>query len=171
MSQENNNGERSLHAGDDREFERTWWRVEVGVWIFLTLLIVVAATGLLGRGPMAKKIVRSYDGRLVVEYERIGRFKTPSSMLIQISPGEFKGGEASLWVNNAIVKQMGLQRVIPVPGRAEPGPDGVTYTWPVSDGTKTFAVRLDLQPDKPGIFPGELGADAERVGVRSLTFP
>ena len=172
MSQEkNDNEERSLHAGDDQAFEQIWWRVEVGIWIFLCLLIGVATTGVLGRGPLAKGMARSPDGRLVVEYERIGRYKTPSSMKVQISPEEIKDGMASLWVNNAIVNQMGLQRVVPEPGRAEPGPNGVTYTWPLSTTANTFVVRLDLQPDKPGIFQQEIETRGRHISVRSVTFP
>jgi hypothetical protein len=172
MSQENNaNDERSLHAGDDLEFEKIWWRVEVGIWVFLVLFIGTAATGLLGRGPLAKEKVSSADGRLVVNYDRISRFKTPSETIVQISPGEVKDHEVSLWMNDTILKHLGLSQVVPQPERTEPGPDGVMYTWHVADATTSFAVRLDLQPDQPGVFQEEFRTATAQVRMRSVTLP
>lgn len=172
MSQENEpNEERSLHAGDDREFERTWWRIEIGIWIFLVLLIVTAATGLLGRGPLAKRKVSSPDGRLLVNYERVSRFKTPSSTIVHISPVQPHGKEVSLWVNDTMMKHLGLSKVVPQPDEAEPGPDGVTYKWEVGEGAPSFEVRFDLEPDQPGVFEEEFKTETGGVKMRSVTLP
>jgi hypothetical protein len=163
--------ERSLHAGDDREFEDVWWRIEIGIWIFLVLLIGTAATGLLGRGPLAKKKVSSPDGRLVVNYDRVSRFKTPSATIVQIFPANANADEVRLWVNDTMVKHLGLSNVVPQPDEAEPGPDGVTYTWKVGKGTNSLEVRFDLQPDQPGVFEEEFRTDTSQVKVRSVTLP
>jgi hypothetical protein len=172
MPQDEHDGqERSLHAGDDLDFEKTWWRIEIGIWIFLVLFIGTAATGLLGRGLLAKEKVSSADGRLVVNYDRISRFKTPSTTIVRISPGEVKDHEVSLWMNDTILKHLGLSQVVPQPERTEPGPDGVTYTWHVADATTSFAVRLDLQPDQPGVFQEEFRTGAAQVRMRSVTLP
>lgn len=172
MSQENEpNEERSLHAGDDREFERTWWRIEIGIWIFLVLLIVTAATGLLGRGPLAKRKVSSPDGRLLVNYERVSRFKTPSSTIVHISPVQPHGKEVSLWVNDTMMKHLGLSKVVPQPDEAVPGPDGVTYKWEIEKGTPSFEVRFDLEPDQPGVFEEEFKTETGGVKMRSVTLP
>jgi len=172
IKENSENQERSLKISDDVEFERTWWRIEIGIWIFLTAFLVIAATGLLGRGPLAKGRIASPDGQLSVQYERISRYKTPSTMIIQISPGRTRTGETSLWVNNGIVRQMGLQRVVPEPHRTEPGPDGVTYVWPIADPATTFTVRLDMQPDTAGVSDQEIRTDsAHSIGMRSVTVP
>lgn len=164
-------GEPSLHAGDDTEFEKAWWRIEIGIWVFLVLLIGSAATGLLGRGPLAKKKASSPDGRLVVNYDRISRFKTPSATIVQISPSGAGGHDISLWVNDTLVRHLGLSKVVPDPERSEPGPGGVTYTWRVGDITRPFAVRLDLEPDQPGVFNEEFRTETGQVKVRSVTLP
>lgn len=172
MSQEKQPTEdRSLHAGDDLEFEKAWWRIETGIWIFLILLIGTAATGLLGRGRWAKEKISSPDGRLMVNYDRVSRFKTPSATIVRIVPERSDADEVTLWVNDTMMKHLGLSTIVPQPDEAVPGPDGVTYKWEIEKGTPSFEARFDLQPDQPGMFHEEFRTDTSRVKMRSVTLP
>jgi hypothetical protein len=161
-----------LNIGDDEDFEKAWWRVEVGVWLFLCAFLACAAAGLWGRGWLANASASSTDAQLTVRFERILRFKTPSRMEVTISPALNHDGRISLWVSRDLLKQLGMQQVIPQPDRSVPQEDGVTYEWASGTGNHLVGVAFDLQPEAPGMFLGSIQTDSlHRLTLRSIVLP
>lgn len=161
-----------LSLGYDRDFERQWWRIEVGLWSFLTAVLFLGLTGLLGRGPMAHKMISSTDGALTVDFQRIARYKTPDAMTIRLDPKLYRNGQAYLWLNRAIVERMGLQRIVPQPALSIPGNDGIGYLFPVSDPAKPTLIYLAKEPASPGFFEEEVKTDPEHdVFIQALILP
>jgi len=161
-----------LALGYDSEFERQWWNIEVGLWCFLSLLIIVGLTGLLGHGPLAHKTVGTMDGALVVKYQRVARYKTPDVMTIFVSPRLYQDGKAHLWLSRAIVEKAGLQRIIPEPEQSLPGEDGVTYIFPVSNPERPTLIELAKEPSSPGAFVEEVRTDSQHdMFMRTFIVP
>jgi hypothetical protein len=67
-----------IEIGENLDFQRKWWRFENVVWVLFTLIILLDAAGLFGRGPIAKAERRSADGTIDVSYERIERTDSTS---------------------------------------------------------------------------------------------
>jgi hypothetical protein len=93
---QNSNGliNNELALGDDRDFERIWWRIEVGLWTFLVAVLVLALIGLLGHGALAYKELSTSDKALEIRYERIAHYKSPAILQVRIHPTLFRDGKA-----------------------------------------------------------------------------
>ena len=137
-----------LAVGEDLEFQRKWWKVERGIWIFFLLLIIADLLGAFGRGWLAKAHRAASDNSLDITYERIERFSTPSLLRVELSPKAAHNGKAQLWVSEALVKGLGNQRVVPQPETSAVGQDGILYVFPVIGPKMT--VEFALTPTSVG---------------------
>jgi hypothetical protein len=84
-------------VGEDLRFQRRWWRFEKAVWTFFGVLVLLDLAGLFGRGPLAKAHKESADGALMVKYERVERFGTPSILTLHFGPTAVRDGVIRLW--------------------------------------------------------------------------
>lgn len=158
--------------GYDMDFENQWWRVEVSIWVFLCVLVLTGVLGLLGRGPLSRGTRGSNDSFLVVNYQRIARYKTPEEMTVRVGPELYRNGKIYLWLNRAVVEKMGLQRIIPQPLESMPGEDGIGYIFSVSDPSKPTLIYFAKEASSPGVFVEELKVDPEHdLFMRSVVLP
>lgn len=137
-----------IAVGEDLDFQRAWWRVERGIWIFFLLLIIADVLGAFGRGWLAKAHQTSKDQSFEITYERIERFSTPSILRVALSPSVVRNGKAQLWVSESLVKSLGNQRVVPQPDASAIGQNGILYTFQVT-GSPMF-VEFALAPTSVG---------------------
>lgn len=76
-------------VGEDLNFQRKWWVFERLVWVFFLLILVADFLGVFGRGWAAKAEMSNAGHTLTVDYERVMRGGTPSTMTLHLSPGLF----------------------------------------------------------------------------------
>jgi hypothetical protein len=138
-----------LAVGEDIEFQRRWWRFEKAVWVIFLLIVLLDLAGAFGRGPLAKAHANTRGGTMVVNYERIERFSTPSILTIHFRPSAVENGKIQLWVSDSVVKELGNQRVVPEPATSVIGNGGILYTF--ASTTLPDSVMFALQPSHPGI--------------------
>lgn len=139
-----------LAVGEDLEFQRKWWRFEKIVWIVFLIIVLLDLAGVFGRGPVASVHRRSSNHLMLIDYERIQRFSTPSIMTIHFDPAAVKDGKIQLWVSDSLVKELGNQRIVPQPISSVIGNGGILYTFgssPLPD-----SIGFALQPSNPGIW-------------------
>ena len=137
-----------LAVGEDLEFQRKWWKVERGIWIFFLLLIIADVLGVFGRGWLAKAHVTTGDQSMDITYERTERFNTPSTLRIVLSPAIVRDGKVQLWASESLVKALGNQRVVPQPATSAIGQNGILYTFPVTG--PGMSVEFSLTPTSIG---------------------
>jgi hypothetical protein len=75
-------------------------------------------------------------------------------MLIMFGPSAVHDQKVRLFSSDAIVNELGAQRIIPQPTISEIGPGGITYTFRTSGSPA--AVSIALQPSYPGIHRFEI---------------
>jgi hypothetical protein len=158
--------EDAVSVGEDLEFQRHWWRFEKAAWFLLAIVLIADALGAFGRGWLARTEHVTGDGTLRVRYERIERTGTPSEMTIEFGPSAVQGQKVRLFSSEAIVKELGAQRIIPQPTLSEIGPGGITYTFPATGSPATASIAL--QPSFPGIHHIELrvpGSEPVRASI------
>lgn len=161
-----------LALGDDRDFEAIWWRVEVGVWVFLVTMLILALSGLLGHGPLAHKELSSSDKALEIRYERIAHYKTPAILQVCVHPQLFQNGKAYLHLSRVTVHGMGAQRISPAPETSMPDDDGISYIFPPEDPGKPLIVMFALEPSEAGMFHQEVRTDPNhKLFFNSIVFP
>lgn len=137
-------------VGADLEFQRRWWAFEKIVWAVFTALIILDVAGLFGRGPLARAHLRTADGTVQVDYDRIARYQTPTTLTIHFAPSAVRQGKIQLWVSDSMIRQLGTQRVVPQPATSTLDHDGILYTFP--SARVADSVEFALQPKHPGIF-------------------
>lgn len=138
-----------LAVGSDVEFQHRWQHLERAAWIVLTLFLVLSIAGVFGRGPVANASAQASDRSMVVKYERIQRFGTPSVLTIQLHPSAIRDRKVQLWVSESLTKPLGTQRVVPQPLQSEIGGGGILYTFPAS--TSPASVEFQTQPSRIGL--------------------
>jgi len=141
-------------VGEDLQFQRRWWRFEKAVWVVFVLIVLLDLAGAFGRGPLAKAHANTRGGTMVVDYERIERFSTPSILTIHFGPTAVVDGKIRLWVSDSVVKELGNQRVVPEPVSSVIGNGGIFYTFAAT--ALPDSVQFALQPSRPGIAHFEL---------------
>lgn len=144
-----------IAVGEDLDFQRKWWRFENVIWVVLTLVLLLNLFGAFGRGYLAKATLRAKDESMVVRYERIERFKTPSILTVDLGPTAVREGKVRLWVSESLLTDLGNQRVIPQPLSSVVGDGGTSYTFEATEHPTT--VQFALEPSTPGICNLSLG--------------
>jgi hypothetical protein len=143
-----------LAVGEDLDFQRRWWRFERVVWYLFVALIFLDLAGVFGRGPLAKASVSSANHAIRASYERIERAGTPSMMTVTIDATTDEA--VQLFVSDAAIDGLGLQRVIPAPESTTIGDGGLTYRFP--RGSLPAIVRFEFQPVGAGIYHLTIGS-------------
>jgi hypothetical protein len=159
-----------IAVGSDLEFQRKWWRFTHGMWIVFAGIVIADLLGCFGRGPLANAQVRTSDGTMDVKYERVERFSTPSILRIQFGQNAVHDGKIQLWVDDALLKPLGNQRVIPQPAASVVDHGGILYTFPATGLPAT--VEFALEPAAPGIYSTMLRVPgAEPAKLRIYVMP
>jgi hypothetical protein len=89
-------------------------------------------TGLLGRGPLAKKTISAGPGQLEITYERVPHFKTPAAIELHLPQNASQNGHVRILLEGAVAHQAAFQEIIPQPISAAPLVDGVAADIPVT---------------------------------------
>jgi hypothetical protein len=135
-------------VGEDLRFQRKWWAFERLIWSFFLILVVCDLLGLFGQGWLANAKGATPDGALHLEYERIERATTPSTMRLQFGPSAIENGQVRVYVSESVVKGLGAQRISPEPAVSAIGDMGLTYTFAATHAPAE--VQIQLQPAVPG---------------------
>jgi hypothetical protein len=153
-------------SGVDLGVERHRRRLERVVWGVTTLVLVAAATGLFGRGPLARAHAGARGGPAWVEYERFARFHTPAAMAVHLGPDMTSRGQARVTITGNMVERLPVERVVPQPVAVAAEGDGATYTFDVSAAADSATLRFVLEPGRPG----SARATVAVAGAPPLTF-
>lgn len=137
-----------LAVGSDLEFQHRWQSMERIVWIVLIVFLLLSLAGFFGRGPVAKATAVAADKSMVVKYEWVERYSTPSVLTVLVDGSAVHNEAVQLWASETLVKPLGNQRVVPQPAKSQIGNGGVLYTFPASSGPGS--IEFQTQPSKLG---------------------
>lgn len=157
-------------VGENLAFQRRWWTLERFLWPVFLLIILADLLGLLGHGWLAKAKAADPSGTLSVDYERIERANTPSTMTLHFGPGAIRDGRIGIFVSDTVVQELGAQRIAPQPLTSTIGNGGIRYTFSASSGPAEM--QIQLQPAYPGVhrFRVQLADDAP-IDARVFVVP
>jgi hypothetical protein len=136
-------------VGENLPFQRRWWMFERFIWGFFFVLIVCDLLGLFGQGWLAKARATVPDGALRVDYERIERASTPSTMTLHFGPTAIQNGRVQVYISDSIVKGLGAQRISPQPAISAIGDKGISYTFAATHSP----AEVDIQLQPSGVGP------------------
>ena len=105
-----------------------------------------------------------------VDYDRIARYETPSTLRIRFTPAAVRHGQIKLWVSDSLVTELGTQRVIPQPTTSTLDHGGILYTFPAA--RVPDSIEFALEPKQPGIFRfGLRFSGSDLLSAKALVMP
>jgi hypothetical protein len=160
----------TVAVGEDLRFQRRWWTFEKLIWKVFLVLIIADLLGLFGHGWLAKGKASTPDGALSIDYERVERASTPSTMTLHFGPGAIRDDRIRVHVSNTVVKGLGAQRIAPQPATSAIGEDGIDYEFPATGSPAQ--VEIQLQPTTPGLQTFRIRIpDRPAIEARVLIMP
>ena len=138
-----------LAVGENLDFQRRWWTFERIIWPIFLLIVLCDLLGALGHGWLAKAKASVGGGALTVDYERIERANSPSTMTLHFGPAAIRGGAIRVYFSNSVVEKLGAQRIAPQPAVSSIGSGGISYIFPAS--VSPADVQIQLQPSAVGL--------------------
>jgi len=159
-----------LAVGENLAFQRRWWTFERIIWPIFLLIVVFDLLGGLGHGWLAKAKATTAGGALTLDYERIERANTPSTMTLHFSPAAIRDGQIKVFVSDSVVQELGAQRIAPQPAVSAVGEHGINYTFAAT--VSPAEVQIQLQPSDPGIHRFRLRIpEVAAIEARVLVLP
>lgn len=140
-------------------------------WSVMALLVLAAAFGLFGDGPLAQARAASPTGELDLEYARIARSDAPTTLRFTLRPGPSCGAAAHLTLPIEYAAAMQVQGVLPLPVRTRTARGQVTYSFEVEPRRETTVV-FDLKPQRAGVLHASFSlAGGPPLQIRQLVLP
>jgi hypothetical protein len=161
-----------LEVGQDLAFQRWEWRVQRIAWVFLLLVLVAAAGGLFGHGPIAHATVGGPDDPIRVRHDRLDRKRAATELKIEVAPGTARGGQVRVWVSRDYLDRIEIRDISPEPAESEAGANRIVYTFSVADESQPTIVSFAFEHQKVGRARGEIGlVDGASVAFSQFVYP
>ena len=125
-----------LQIDQDLAFSRREWRAQHIGWLLMVLFIIAASLGVFGRGPLSKAHVRTPDGRLGVEYQRVAHHQGPDLLRVEVQPDAIREDTVRIWFDRVYMEDRLVESVSPVPDRTVTDGDRIVYAFLVGDRTR-----------------------------------
>jgi hypothetical protein len=160
---------RSIELNEDMRFQRRMWAVERIGWILMGLVIVAAAAGLFGVGPLSWATVRQLPDLAEIDYGRSQRLTAPATIRIKTSRPRSDG--VLIEVDNAFLGAYKISSISPQPAQSTAVAHGVRFRFDVAEGTPATIV-FHVSPQRMGLFRPKLTiAGAQPVELPVFIFP
>lgn len=147
----------------DPSFQKREWSVQLVVWIVMGLLVVGALFGLFGEGPLSSTEAADPGTEFSLTYERFAR-RHGETWLEVDAPGA-ESAHMELWTDRTYAERVLVRQMIPEPMSVRSDGDRIVYVFE-SAPAKPFRVRIILEPDEIGLYPGHIGV----LGGPSVAF-
>jgi hypothetical protein len=162
---------RETDIEQDDAFERRSFNVQRVGWIVMTLLVIAAAAGLLGSGPLAKSTA-SAAGAFTVEYERLTRYQAKQTLQVHLQPAVTGRREARLWLSRHFLDSSKIETVVPTPVRVEGSADRIYYVFHMAKPGDPLLVSFNLQAEQIGLVDARIGVDdGHEVKLKQFVYP
>lgn len=148
-----------LEINEDPAFQERSWKVQRIGWLAGLLLLVAAALGLFGPGPLSSTSAGEPGSALFVEYDHFVRYQSPAMWKVEVGPGAARDGELRIGIGRELADSVQMAGVVPEPERVEALPDGLVYVFAVPDPTHPTRVTFDYEPNVFGRMAGRVGID------------
>ena len=160
-----------LQIEDDAPFQRREWQMERAGWAGLMVLVIAAAAGAFGGGPLSNAHASDETGQLVVHYERFVRASAPAELRMQLLPATATDGEAAVWIDAAYWRDLEVSSVVPEPSRVEQRGQRIVYVFSMIDGADPAEIVFRYRPMRAGRLEGRFGvSDGVPAAVRQFAF-
>lgn len=161
-----------LEIEEDVGFQEREWKVERVGWAALVLVVLLAAAGLFGHGPVSWTSASTDDGSLEVEFERFGRRGGSQDLVIRADAAAATDNTWQIDVSLAYSTSMDVDAITPEPESVEAVDGAIRYTFARSTEGVDLEVTFSVTPDGMWNVAGDIAlADGPSVRVSHFLFP
>lgn len=162
---------RDLQIEQDLGFQRREWRVQRAAWAVVGLLLLMAFGGLFGDGPLARRTLRSPDGRLVARVQKFERHRSPSAIVLRVRPEPGKDS-VQVWVSREFAEDQHFETIHPEPDTVTVGGDRIVYEFSVGGAEEQVQIAFQAMPEGLGSHAVRLGlVDGPALAFGQFVFP
>ena len=162
---------RDLEVEQDLVFQRREWLVQRVAWAVLALLLLLGFGGAFGDGPLARRTLRSPDGRLVATVARFERHRSPSAVVLRVRPEQGEGTVA-VWMSREFAEHQHFETIHPEPESVTVGQDRMVYEFNVGGADDVVEIAFDSLPEGIGGKRVRLGlVDGPTLAFGQFVFP
>lgn len=138
----------------------------------MALTTLAALLGLLGRGPLSRTTVGAESEPLSVEYNRFGRFQSPTTLRLNLGSDAARKGLVRVWLDRDYLENVQIQQITPEPQRVEAGSERLIYVFQLSELNQRTAVTFYLQLEHIGFLPGQVGlVEGQTLNFNQFIYP
>ena len=145
-----------LQIRENPDFQRSFWIIERIGWVLVALILIAALLGLFGTGLFSRTRAGDKNGPLWLEYNRFGRFQSPSTLRVHIGRGETKK-IARIWFDRNYVKGIQIEQITPEPDSVEFVSDRLVYTFKLAKPIEPAEVTFHMKLEQFGSLSGKVG--------------
>lgn len=144
-----------LELPQDARFQRRSWAIERAAWVGYALLLLAAALGVFGSGPLSSIHIREPNDALRVDTERFARLDADLTLRIEalVHSGSTT---ATLAFDEKYIRDMHVESVVPEPAEVQMYDGRCYYTFAITEPQYPTRVIFRLKPDRAGIVSGKL---------------
>ena len=139
----------SLELEQDIDAQRREWRFERAGWLLIVVLVVAALTGAFGDGPLARHVARSPVNGATVEYDRVVRSGTASTLTLMLGASDATDTIADFAFDRRYLASMGVDRITPAPIESRASNEWVVYR--IRRATAGQPAQVDIVVSPQGI--------------------
>lgn len=127
-----------IDIGQDLKFQRRAWVTQRIGWGVMSVITLIALTGLLGRGPFARATETAAGSGLTVEYPRFDRHRSPQVLRVHLDdPSAIVDDEVRLAFDRSFLEDVEVHAVYPEPDSVLAEGELVVYVFQVSEQAPT----------------------------------
>jgi hypothetical protein len=158
-----------LDINQDLSVQERMWTIQRAGWAAMGFIVVLALAGLFGRGPVSQVTVGGSQEGLQVEYERFGRYQSPTDIKMLVRPE--REGLLSIWIDHSYLAQVEIQQIVPEPTTAALTDGGVRFEWHAATW-EPARVTFYLLPHTRGRLSGAFRTSGNAgVRIRQFIYP
>jgi hypothetical protein len=148
-----------LEIEEDIKFQQWEWRVSRLGWVLMALVLLAGTLGVFGVGILSGTTRQSEGGLLEVQYEKFGRHRAPTSLVLSLGPGAVRDGEVRLWIDREYLQGLDIEGITPEPDSVETQGDRLVYVFNAAESQLPVLVNYSLQTNYLGLRQGRVGLD------------
>ncbi|MBB1285370.1 hypothetical protein HRH25_13380 [Flavisolibacter sp. BT320] len=143
--------------------EKGWVFQRIG-WIFIFLLVALAAAGLFGNGLLSKKTQEK--GGTTIEYQRFFRHEARMELTIDVhQPGST---QVAVSFPTKYLQQFRIESILPEPKESFLRDNSTHYIFP---GEGSMTLTFHLVPQTSGFLSGAIGVNNQQFPITHFIYP
>ena len=159
-----------LQVGDHEAFKRREWRAERIGWLLTALLVVVAALGLLGPGPLSWTHATAANELVRVDYQRFGHLEADDKLTVTFAPAAVTDRSISLELAQEWVEAVDIDTITPQPDQQVATPYGLRLTVATEPGTEV-TVQISYRAGDAGPIDAGVRHAGVTIPFHQLIYP